>query len=161
MFRTRRQVPATGVAPTLIDENERKTLTYLGVLSILGGALGGLLLATQLDGSRPVQAGFWAALLTVSAVSALPLVATTIQLTRLWVKSDSGVWRAGWVLVPMLGSTALALVLIVLCLYEIGLIGGSGDPADVVLYLTTVLAGATAGAAVFGVAAAILDKLDT
>jgi len=161
MFRIKRQAPPAGVAPTLIDDDERKTLTSVGVLSTVGGGLGGLLLALQLDDGRTVQAGFWTTLLTVSALSALPLVATTTQLTRLWVKSSSPIWKSGWVLLPMLGAASVTLVVIVLCLYQVAVTGGSGNPSDLVVFLTTVPAGATAGAAVFGIAAAILDKLDS
>jgi hypothetical protein len=159
MFRIRRA--ATVAAMTDIDPAEKRTLTWLGVLSTTGGALGGFLLALQLDEDRVVQSGFWTTLLTVSVLSALPLVATVTQLTRLWVSSASTVWKSGWVLPPMLGAAAVTLVAIVLCLYQVAVTSGASDPADVVVYMTVVAVGATVGAAVFGIAAAILDKLDT
>jgi hypothetical protein len=159
MFRIRR--PATAIAASVIDDDEKRTLTWLGVLSMAGGALGGFFLALQLDESRVVQSGFWTTLLTVSALSALPLVATVTQLTRLWVSSASPVWKSGWVLLPMLGAAGITLVVIVLCLYQVAVTGGAGDPADLVVYVTVVPVGGTAGAAVFGIAAAILEKLDT
>jgi hypothetical protein len=161
MFRIPRQsAAAAAVAPAAIDRDERRVLTVLGLLSALGGTLGGLLLAVQLDEGTKVQATFWTTLLTVSALSALPLVATTTQMTRLWVPSASSTWRSGWVILPMLAAAGVTLVEIVLCLYQVAVTDKAGDASDLVVYLTTVAAGATLGAAVFGVAAAILDKID-
>ena len=147
------------VKPKAIDNDERRVLTIVAVLSTLGGLFGGILLCLMLDGDRSVQSGFWTALLTVSALSALPLVAMTTHVARLWASSSSPTWLS---LAPlaMIAAAAVALVEIVLCLYQLGVTSGAGDPSDVVVALTTIPAGATVGAAVFGVAAAILDKID-
>jgi hypothetical protein len=156
MFATMFRFSAVALA---IDDNERYVLTLVGVFAMAGGALGGLLLATQLDGGRSVDSGFWTALLAVAAVSALPLVATTTQIARLWAPASSVSFTS---LAPllMLGATAVSLVVVILCLYEVAVASGTGDPNDIVVYLTTVPVGATVGAAVVGVAAAILDKID-
>jgi hypothetical protein len=141
-----------------IDEGKRMVLTAVGVLSMIGGAVGGIVLATQLGGSQVVEAGFWSALLGVAAISSLPLVATTTQLARLWLKSTWSAWASAAVIPVMLLAAAVGLVTIVLCLYEQAVTPSSHDPNDWVVYTAIPLVGLTAGAAVFGVAAGILDK---
>jgi hypothetical protein len=155
-----RGVDGQPVAST-IDEGERFVLTVVGVGSMIGGAAGGIVLATQLDGDRTVQAGFWSALLGVAAISTLPLVATTTQLFRLWFKSTWLAWTAGWVVIPMLGAAALGLTTIVLCLYQQAVTSGAGNPSEYVVYTAIPFVGLIAGAAVFGVAAGVLDKINT
>lgn len=155
---------AEGVAepgPPSIDKGERFVLTVVGLFSMIGGAVGGIALATQLAGDRTVQAGFWSALLGVAAISTLPLVATTTQLFRLWFKSTWTAWTAGWVVLPMLAAAALGLVTIVLCLYQQAVTSGAGNPSEWVVYTAIPLVGLIAGAAVFGVAAGILDKINS
>lgn len=153
------QGAAPGTPPT-IDEGERFVITIVGLFSMAGGAVGGIVLATQLAGDRVVQAGFWSALLGVAAISTLPLVATTTQLFRLWFPSTWTAWTAGWVVLPMLAAAALGLVTIVLCLYQQAVTSGSGNPSEWVVYTAIPFVGLIAGAAVFGVAAGILDKIN-
>lgn len=142
-----------------IDRPKRKVLTVLAVCAMLGGLLGGLFLAMQLAHSHSVETGFWTALLTVSALSAFPLVATSTQVVRLWLRPTWNSWDSSMlILMPMLAAAGLSLIAIVLCLYEIAVTSGSGDPNDLVIFVATPIVGAIAGAAVFGVAAAILDK---
>jgi hypothetical protein len=146
-------------AKAKIDPNVRIVLTVVGVFSMIGGAIGGIVLATQLDGDQGVQAGFWSALLGVAAISSLPLVATTTQLFRLWLESTWSAWTASLAVIPiMLAAAALGLVTIVLCLYQQAV--APNDPSEWVVYTAIPLVGLTAGAAVFGVAAGILDKTE-
>ena len=140
-----------------IDSSERAVLTIVAVLASLGGLIGGLGLALTLDGKTVVQATFWTTLLTVSAVAALPLVATATGVARLWTGNVA--FRSLAPLV-MLGAAAISLVEIVVCLHQIAITDKVGDPNDLAVYLTTIPAGLTLGAAVFGVAWAILDKMD-
>jgi hypothetical protein len=146
---------------TVIEPDERVPLIVVGVLSMLGGALGGLLLYWRLDGDVKVQAGFWTAMLTVAALSALPLVATTTHIARLLKNPTPGA-TSYTALAPifMLAAAAATLVAVVVCLYQIAMTSGASDPSDLVLACATIIIGTSAGAAVYGVAAAILDKLD-
>ena len=64
----------------------------------------------------------------------------------------------GSVVACVLLAAAVGLVTIVLCLYQQAVTGGAGDPSEWVVYTAIPLVGLTAGAAVFGVAAGILDK---
>lgn len=150
--------PALDGTGGAIDPGKRIVLTVVGVFSMIGGAIGGIVLATQVAGDQVVQAGFWSALLGVAAVSSLPLVATTTQLSRLWLDSTWSAWASMAVIPVMLLAAAVGLVTIVLCLYQQAVTGGAGDPSEWVVYTAIPLVGLTAGAAVFGVAAGILDK---
>jgi hypothetical protein len=144
-----------------IDSSERAVLTIVAVLASLGGLIGGLGLALTLDGRTVVQATFWTTLLTVSAVAALPLVATATGLARLWKPARTGnVAFVSLAPLVMLGAAAISLVEIVVCLHQIAITDKLGDPNDLAVYLTTIPAGLTLGAAVFGVAWAMLDKMD-
>jgi hypothetical protein len=115
---------------------------------MLGGLLGGLFLAMRLAHSHSVETGFWTALLTVSALSAFPLVATSTQVVRLWLPTTWSSWDSILVLIPMLAAAGLTLIAILLCLYEIAVTIGSGDPNDLVILLAEPIVRATAGAAV-------------
>ncbi len=106
--------------------------------------------------------GYWTLLLTVSALTALPLFATTTQLGRTWVKGTSDRLAKVLFAMAMLIAATATLTEIALSLYQVAITSSSGsDPNDAVLLLTTVPAGATVGAAAFGVAVTILDKIDT
>lgn len=141
-----------------IDTGKRLVLTNLAVWATFGGLLGGIFLAMQLDDKRVVQDGLWTALLSVAALSALPLVATTTQVIRMWARRTWSGWNASaLVVIPMLAAAGVTLLSAVLCLYEIAVTSGSSNPNDLVIWLTVPIVFASAGAAVFGVAAAILD----
>jgi hypothetical protein len=145
----------------LIDSFERTVLTIVALSTTAIGTVGGAALCWQLWGDAVVQSGFWTSLLTVSALTALPLFAATTHLGRLWVKTGSPFSAKVVYVAAMIAAASATLVEVVLCLYEIAVTGGSGDPHDLVILLTTVPVGATVGAAVFGIAATILDKIDT
>ena len=142
-----------------IDDSERGVITCVGIASVVIGLVGGFVLFRQLDGSATVQSGYWSTLLTLSALSALPLVAMTTYVCRLWF----GTGTAAWKLVSpqlVLIAVGVSLVGIVLCVYQVSVTSGSGNPNDWVLGFATLPAGAALGAAVFGVAAAVVDKID-
>ena len=143
----------------VVDDRERGVVTIVGIVGVILGVLGGFALFRELDGGTGVQSAFWTTLLTLSALSALPLVAMTTYICRLWFGSGTRAWRS---LSPVIVSLAVlvSLVGIVLCVYEIAVTGGSGDPHDGVLFFATLEAGAALGAAVFGVAFAVVDKID-
>jgi len=126
------------------------------------GVVAGVLVCWQLWGGTVVTAGFWTLLLTVSALTALPLFATTTQLGRTWVKKSSGVIAKQVYVLAMLAAATATLTEVALSLYQVAVTGSGGaNPNDLVLLLTTIPAGATVGAATFGVAATILDKINT
>jgi hypothetical protein len=143
----------------LVDKPEKVVVTIVGIVGVVIGVAGGVALYSQLGGGAAVQSAFWTTLLTLSALSALPLVAMTTYICRLWLGSDDWGWKY---VSPLIVSLAvlLSLVGIVLCVYEVAVTSGSTNPHDGVLFVTTLEAGAALGAAVFGVAYAVVDKID-
>jgi hypothetical protein len=145
-----------------IDHSEQLILLIVAVTMTILGVAAGALICWQLWGATVVTAGFWTLLLTVSALTALPLFATTTQLGRTWVKKNSGVIAKQVYVLAMLVAATATLTEVALSLYQVAITGSGGaNPNDFVLLLTTIPAGATVGAATFGVAATILDKIDT
>lgn len=145
-----------------IDRTEQLILLIVALTMTTLGVVAGALICWQLWGTTVVTAGFWTLLLTVSALTALPLFATTTQLGRTWVKKDSGVIAKQVYVLAMLVAATATLTEVALSLYQVAITGSGGaNPNDLVLLLTTIPAGATVGAATFGVAATILDKIDT
>jgi hypothetical protein len=145
-----------------IDPTEQLILLIVALTMTSLGVVAGALVCWQLWGGTVVTSGFWTLLLTVSALTALPLFATTTQLGRTWVKKSSrSILKAAYVLAMLVAATA-TLTEVALSLYQVAVTGSGGaNPNDLVLLLTTVPAGATVGAATFGVAATILDKINT
>ena len=143
----------------VVDPSERGVVTIVGIVGVILGILGGLALFRELDGDAIVQSAYWTTLVTLSALSALPLAAMTTYICRLWFGTGTRAWRS---LSPIIVSLAVlvSLVGIVLCVYEIAVTSGSGDPHDGVLMIATLEAGAALGAAVFGVAFAVVDQID-
>jgi hypothetical protein len=142
----------------LVDEAEKRVVTIVGIVGVVLGVAGGLVLFVQLSGGAAVSAAFWTTLLSLSALSALPLVAMTTYVCRLWFGTHAWAWKY---VSPLIVSLAvlLSLVGIVLCVYEVAVTSGSSNPHDGVLFVTTLEAGAALGAAVFGVAYAVVDKI--
>ena len=143
----------------LVDKPEKVVVTIVGIVGVVIGVAGGVALFSQLGGGAAVQSAYWTTLLTLSALSALPLVAMTTYICRLWFGSKNWGWKY---VSPLIVSLAvlLSLVGIVLCVYEVAVTSGSTNPHDVALFVATVEAGAALGAAVFGVAYAVVDKID-
>lgn len=144
-----------------IDTWEQKLLTGVSITLTVLGTIGGALVCWQLWDSTVVVPGYWTLLLTVSALTALPLFATVVQLGRTWVKPTSSKLAKKWFVTAMIAAAAATVTEVLLCLYQVAITPSSGaNPNDLVLLATTLPAGATVGAATFGVAATILDKIN-
>jgi hypothetical protein len=142
-----------------VDTSERGVITIVGIVGVILGVVGGWALFRELDGTRAVESAYWTTLVTISALSALPLVAMATYTCRLWFGTGTRAW---WLVSPIIVSLAIlvSLVGIVLCVYEIAVTSGSSDPHDGVLLVATLVAAAALGATVFAVAFAIVDKID-
>ena len=149
------------VSTNVVEPDERWPLISLGLAAMAVGMLGGVILFKSLDHADKVQAGYWTTMLTVAAIPALPLVSVTTYIFRLTKpRGEPGkafMWLAAAV---TLLAAAISLAAIIMIAYEVAVTSGSSDPHDIPLAFTAIVVGTASGASVFGVAAAVLDKID-
>ena len=140
-----------------IDDKERKFLGGVAALALSAGLLG-VVLGLSMNGSKTVSASYWAEILKVAGVSALPLVALAVRMPR---TSGSAQWTSFATVLVFL-AFPIALLVICVCLNRIALGAKDGeDPHDVYLFVTAIGAGLVLAAVAVRVAADVLDKIDT
>ncbi len=145
-------------APQAIDPVEHKFLAYFIVVALLVGLVGGIALALSLTGDQVVQGSYWSELLKVVGVAALPLVALAVRFPRTSGKATWSKSARKLVLVAF----PIALGTIGLCLNRVAETPKDGaDAPDLLLYLSGAGAGLVLAAVAVGVAADVLDKVDT
>jgi hypothetical protein len=146
------------VEPKVIGKDEYRFLASLVWVFLFGGFLGGLVLGLSLGGDEVIQSSYWTQLLTVSGVAALPLVAIAVRLPR-----ASG--TTGWekpARIAVFCAFPLVLAEIVLCLNRVAVTPKDGaNPGDFFPIASGVGVGLILAAVAVGVAADVLDKIDT
>jgi hypothetical protein len=145
-----------------IEGPERKVLGSFAFAALIVGVLFGTLLANSLD-QKVLPPGYWDTLMTVTGVSALPLVATAVLVIRSHHNLNTqpvGRWGATLLVGGMI-AFIVALTVIGVCVYQTVITPDAGKvPDKLALWVATLGAGLTLGAVAAGVAAAALDTID-
>jgi hypothetical protein len=145
--------------PKVISDPERKLLAAFAVLVLPVGFVGSMILAISL-GDKTLPTTYWDKLLTITGVAALPLVAMAVLVLRGVTKEGPRYWGK-WIFVGGLIAFAIALTVILICLYELVTTPAAGKkPGASALWVATLGTGLTLGAVAASVAAAALDKID-
>jgi hypothetical protein len=144
--------------PTIITEPEYTFLSGVaGVIAVIG-LVGGLILGLTLAGDDVIQSTYWTQLLTVSGISALPLIAVAVRLPR--ASGGTGWERPARISVFL--AFPLVVGIIVLCLDRVAVTPKDGaNPPDAFPIVTGIGIGLILAAIAIGVAADVLDKIDT
>lgn len=143
--------------PEAIDPGEVKLLVRFAPLAVLIGAGAGFVISRGLWGEDIIGQSFWTETIKIVGLAALPLVALGVRLPRLSAAS----YQRSALRFMSLGFAAAAGV-IMLCLYQVAVVPKDGlQAADWQVTVAMVGAGVTLGALAVGVAAEVLDKIDT
>lgn len=119
-------------------------------------------MASALDG-KTLPSSYWDKLLTITGVSALPIVAVAVLVLRAQMTDrDSAIGRLGSrILVGATCALLVVLAVVMICLYEIVMTPALGrKPGTLPLWVATLGAALTIGSVGVSVAAAALDKID-
>jgi hypothetical protein len=150
-------------SPEIISRPERVVLGLFAPIALAIGGIAGGILAGKLDG-KTLTSVYWDKLLTITGVSALPLVAVAVLVIRARLnerRTNPVAFWGGSILLGGLIAFMVVLVVIMICLYEMVTTPEAGKVAGgFSLWVATLGAGLSLGAVAASVAAAALDKID-
>jgi MFS-type transporter involved in bile tolerance (Atg22 family) len=150
-------------SPEIISPPERVVLGLFAPIALAVGGIAGGILAGALDG-KTLTSDYWDKLLTITGVSALPLVAVAVLVIRARLterRTNPVAFWGGSILLGGMVAFIVVLVVIMICLYEMVTTPEAGKVAgSLPLWVATLGAGLTLGAVAASVAAAALDKID-
>jgi uncharacterized membrane protein len=148
---------ALTLEPEVIDPGELGLLLRFAPAAVLIGAAAGFLVSIGLWGEDVISQSFWSETLKIVGVAALPLIALAVRMTR-----PRSLQYQRTALLYLVVGFAAAIGVILLCLFNIAVFPKDGIKAEDWQVTVALLGvGVTVGALAVGVAAEVLDKVDT